>query len=85
MAKITEFHGYNIDKNGRIKNPGKFGGENAYMPLAYETYLDGFADELGNGKLVVVFPEEAAAVFPKWRKRKQVRFYIDEQGFVTEC
>lgn len=82
---MNQILGYTVDDNGLIVNPGKFEREPAYMPLAYEAYMDGRANETASGKLVVNFPEDMKARFPQWKHRKQVRFVIDDNGFVTEC
>lgn len=62
--------------DGRITNSGKFEGQNAYMPTAYEHYLEGFCDVLSSGVIAV-------DVMVSGRIRT-VRFVIDDAGFVRE-
>lgn len=39
--------------DSRITSPGKFEAEHLYMPVFYQAYLEGFADEVGQGVLPV--------------------------------
>jgi hypothetical protein len=59
----------------RITDPGKFEGQLAYMPKAYEQYLDGFCDDDGHVITVTI----------DWEgRRRDVRFIVDDMGFVRE-
>lgn len=66
-------------QNGIITSPGKFEGEAAYMPEAYEVYLDGFGLEL-EGECEGIFKVEIT-----WNgEKKVVYFFEDNVGFVHE-
>ena len=59
----------------RITDPGMFEGQLAYMPVAWEQYLNGFCDD--NGRVVTVDID--------WEgRRRTVRFVVDDMGFVRE-
>jgi hypothetical protein len=66
---------YSVE-NGVIVTPGKFEGEHAYMPLAYDTYLNGEGEEQDDGSVIVEFMWEG-----DWRK---ARFKEDDNGFIFE-
>jgi hypothetical protein len=71
-------------KDGRIISPGMFKGEHAYLPIAYDTYMDGCADELANGTLRVWIDDDLRKEFPILEKKQSIRFYVRSDGFVCE-
>jgi hypothetical protein len=75
---------YNII-NGRIRSPGKFEGEMLYVPFYWDIYLSGFADR-DDGKILGfdVEPEDKQQ-FPELKKRRTVKLYQRDDGFVCEC
>ena len=70
-------------KNGRITDLGKFEGEARYLPYFYAVYLDGCADDDGDVISVPVTADDRL-VFPELKRRKRVRFVVEDNGFVTE-
>jgi len=64
---------YEVNAEGVIVTPGKFEGQKAYLPVAYGTYLAGFADD-DDGDVVTVTLDDG----------KVVKFIETEQGFVEE-
>lgn len=71
-------------RDGRIRSFGKFEMERRYMPLFYEIYLDGLADELPGGVLSVEVVAADRKNFPELKRRKRVRFVIWDDGSVRE-
>lgn len=59
----------------RVREPGKFEGERYAVMLAWEQYLNGFADDDG---------EVVTAEVTLNGVTETVRFVEDDQGFVTE-
>ena len=63
-------------QSGIIVSPGKFEGEAAYMPEAYQQYLQGFGTERGQGLIEVTI---------EWDDdEKTVYFWKDDNGFIHE-
>ncbi len=83
---------YQVDSNGRITDPGKFEGEQIFVPYFWDLALSGFADT-DNGKwygfrfsfsseqdkqLLADWPE-----LKQWLGRKRsLKLWEDSQGFV---
>jgi hypothetical protein len=67
-----------------VKGPGKFEGENRYIPYYYMLAMDGqnYEDDEGN----MLFDVTAAdrALFPELEKVVTVKLYEREDGFVVE-
>lgn len=77
---------YDVDASGRIRSPGKFGGEMLYVPFYWDAHLNGFADRDDGRVLGFDITSEDRAMFPELgRRRRTVRLYEDSQGFVREC
>lgn len=74
---------YEIE-NGRITSPGKFEGEQSYVPYFWEAYLNGCADRDDGRVLGFDVTAEDKALFPALKKRRTVRLIEDSQGFVRE-
>ncbi len=76
---------YNVNEDGVIQSPGKFEGEMLYMPHFWEAYLNGESNTLQDGSLSIPIEKREREMFPELGKRKKVvRFNIDENGFVWE-
>ena len=76
---------YNINGDGVIVSPGKFEGEMLYMPHFWEAYLNGESNTLQDGSLSSPIESGEREMFPELGKRKRVvRFNIDDKGFVCE-
>jgi hypothetical protein len=71
-------------RNGRICTPGMFEGEAIYVPHFWEAYLDGCADR-DDGKVLGfnVTPEDKRE-FPELKRRRTVKLYQRDDGFVCE-
>jgi hypothetical protein len=67
-----------------VKRPGKFEGEQAYVPYFWDCYLDGGAD--GDDGKVLTFDVTDAdrLLFPELSRRKRVRLVERDDGFVVE-
>ena len=72
-------------ENGIIRSPGKFEGEAVYVPYFWDIYLDGFADEDDGTTLIFNVSVDDKKHFPELRKRKVVKLYQRDDGFVVEC
>jgi hypothetical protein len=74
------------DSGGRITRPGKFEGENVYVPYFWEITLDGGVCQSGNGTWSVEVDLEDRKIFPEISKRKRrVVLFEDSNGFVKEA
>jgi hypothetical protein len=67
-----------------VRRPGKFEGEQAYVPYFWELGCSGFADEDVDGVWVFNVSTEDKENFPELKKRKRVKLYEREDGFVIE-
>lgn len=77
-------------QDGRVITPGKFEGEQSYLPDFYGFMLDGGATEEytdHHGIQVCIIDVSAGDVtsHPQLAGVTQVAFYEDDQGFVHEC
>ena len=66
---------YRISPKGLIVDPGKFQGERAEVVLAYEAFLEGWAEESDG----VMFADVEL-----WGVESRIHFYVDDNGFVRE-
>jgi hypothetical protein len=71
-------------ENGRIHSPGQFEGEMVYVPHFWDVFLNGFADR-DNGNILGfdVTPEDKKE-FPELKKRRTVKLYQRDDGFICE-
>lgn len=73
------------DGSGRITRPGKFEGEQIYVPHFWDVTLDGCCDQRRDGAWIVEITDEDRRLFPELgKKRRRVALFEDSQGFVTE-
>ena len=72
-------------ENGRICTPGQFEGEMVYVPHYWDIYLNGFADRDDGRVLGFDVTQEDKAEFPELKKRRTVKLYQRDDGFVCEC
>ena len=71
-------------QDGRILSPGKFEGEQVYVPYFWEKSLEGWADfEADDDPVFLVMPEDRA-LFPELGGTRSLRLHEDSQGFVRE-
>jgi len=74
----------------QVRGPGKFGGEQPYVPYFYDRSLDGGADEEasypeGGGWVgIMEVQAEDRRMFPELRGKKKVAFYERSDGIVEE-
>lgn len=68
----------------RITEPGMFEGEARYVPYYWSLYLDGFTDR-DDGQILGfdITPDEKTH-FPELGKRRTVKLYQRDDGFVCE-
>jgi hypothetical protein len=77
-------YSYTIDEHGIIRSPGKFEGEQSYVPYFWDIFLNGGADRDDGRVLGFDVTAEDKALFPKLRKRRTVKLYERDDGFVIE-
>jgi hypothetical protein len=75
---------YDIDLTGRIHSPGKFEGEQLYVPYFWECFLNGGADYDNGHVLGFNVTKEDKKEFPELRRRKMVKLIEQDDGFVVE-
>ena len=73
------------DYQKMVKSPGKFAGEARYVPYYWDMYLAGFADDDDGRVLSFPVTQEDKGIFPELKRRKAVKLYESDDGFVTEC
>lgn len=73
-------------RDGRIRNPGRFEGEMIYVPYYWDCYLTGGGADRDDGTMLGFdITAEDRAIFPELgRRRRTVRLYQREDGFVVE-
>lgn len=72
-------------EGGIIRSPGKFEGEAVYVPYFWEAYLDGMADRDDGRVLGFDVSSEDKVMFPELKRRRTVKLYERDDGFVCEC
>jgi hypothetical protein len=70
--------------NNMIKSPGKFEGENDYIPYFWEIGLDGCFDGEDNGIWLFNVTNEDLCKWPELEGVKTIRLHEREDGFVIE-
>jgi hypothetical protein len=71
--------------NGIIRSPGKFEGEMIYVPYFWDAYLNGNADRDDGNVIGFDIDANDKAQFPELKKRRTVKLYQRDDGFVVEC
>lgn len=72
-------------ENGIIRSPGQFEGEAIYVPHFWEIYLNGFADRDNGDVLGFDVTPVDKREFPELKRRRTVKLYQRDDGFVCEC
>ncbi len=71
-----------------ITSPGKFEGEQEYMLLAYDLWLEGWAEYLDeyedDDRIQVSVDQDMREKYPELGDREYITFYISSDGFVIE-
>lgn len=77
---------YAVNENGVITSPGMFEGEMLYVPHYWEMFLEGFADR-DDGKVLGfdILPEDRQQFPELGKRRRTVKLYQRDDGFVCEC
>ncbi|MFH1031069.1 MAG: hypothetical protein V1767_00660 [Chloroflexota bacterium] len=75
--KMAEYEEY-------VKGPGKFECEARYVPYYWGVFLEGFADEDDGKILSFNVSAEDKENFPELKRRKVIKLYEDDIGFVRE-
>lgn len=68
----------------QVRHPGKFEGENPWVPYFWEQYLDGGADDDDGRVLTFRVSADDVRLFPELARRKRVRLMERDDGFVVE-
>ena len=76
-------NGYESEQ-GRIVSPGKFEGEQEYLPEFWELALEGWGEDLGDGVVRVRVSEEQRKTWPELKGKWWVVMMETEQGWVIE-
>lgn len=77
---------FDVSPGGRITTPGMFEGEMVWVPFYWGVYLDGYADRDDGEILGFDIAKGEHEAFPEMPKRKRtVRLYQRDDGFVCEC
>ena len=75
-----------IDEEKTIISPGKFEGEQYYVPYYYDLYLDGAYDEITEDKEIIFkINDEDKEMFPELLHVDSLYLFQDEQGFIYCC
>ena len=70
--------------DGRIRSPGMFEGEMVYVPYFWDIFLNGYSDRDDGKILGFDISQEDKAVFPELKRRRTVRLFQRDDGFVCE-
>ena len=82
MGKVTQEKKAEYEEDA--KGPGKFEGENRYVPYYWSVFLDGFADDDDGKVLSFNVSAEDKENFPELKRRKVIKLYEDDVGFVRD-
>jgi hypothetical protein len=82
MGKVTPEKMAEFEED--VKGPGKFEGEARYVPYYWSVFLEGFADRDDGKILSFNVSAEDKENFPELKRRKVIKLYEREDGFVVE-
>ena len=86
MKRAEILRQYDVNERGAITSPGMFEGEMVYLPHFWQAYMDGCADRDDGRILGFNITPDDRAEFPEIPKRKRtIRLYQRDDGFVCEC
>jgi hypothetical protein len=71
-------------ENGIIRTPGMFEGEALYVPYFWDAFMNGCADRDDGAVLGFDVTQEDKAQFPELKRRRTVKLYQRDDGFVCE-
>ena len=67
-----------------VARPGKFEGEEMYVPYFWDLFLEGCADEDDGNVAMFRVTDEDRALFPELARGECVRLFQRSDGFVCE-
>jgi hypothetical protein len=67
-----------------IREPGKFEGEQTYVPHFYEVYLNGWTDYEKGNCIGFKVEKEDREKFPALKGKRTVWLWLRDDGFVQE-
>jgi hypothetical protein len=70
--------------NGTIVSPGMFEGERVYIPYFWQCFLNGGADRDNGRVLGFDVTKEDKEAFPELGRKRTVKLYQRDDGFVCE-
>lgn len=76
-------HGYTIDDQMVIRDPGKFEGEMYYVPDFWQRGLEGFSDNDTGGVFFFVLGDEDKAPWPELKDVYGLALEESDTGFVS--
>ena len=84
MTREEILEDHDVNELGIIVGPGKFEGEMLYVPHFWDIYLDGWADRDDGVVLGFDVQPEDKEQFPELKRRRTVKLYQRDDGFVCE-
>jgi hypothetical protein len=69
----------------RVRGPGKFEGEPAYVPYYWDAYLRGSCKDDDGKVITFAVTDDDRALFPELQGVQQVRLYETDSGFVCRA
>ena len=76
---------YVVNEHGIIQSPGRFEGEMIYVPFFWHAYMNGCADRDDGKVLGFDVTAEDKVMFPELKRKRTVRLYQRDDGFICEC
>jgi hypothetical protein len=83
IYRVTGFYADHTVREGMVCDLGAFEGQMAYMPAAYQIYLEGFGLENDDDTVTVDFPAEWK-IYAETHDCETVTFRVDDYGFIEE-
>lgn len=74
---------YKVDKQGIIKDPGRFEGESYWVSYYYDVGMNGAADEDDGQNWLFNLDQEDYKKFPELKGHKTIVISSSDQGFVS--
>lgn len=66
-----------------VRGPGKFEGQEPYVPYLWDAYLNGMADRDDGKVLTFRITDEDRALFPELKGKNRIRLMETDYGFVV--
>ena len=84
MSRREIANQYKVNKHGIICSPGKFEGEMLYVPYFWDMGLSGMADRDDGKVWGFDLTRDDHAEFPELGRKRTVKLYERDDGFVCE-